>query len=57
MNDDQLKNLDDQASMISKSATALLMETNYTNRDEMISSITRSKQQSVLGKRAKITSD
>jgi hypothetical protein len=33
------------------------METSYTNRDEMISSITRSKQQSVLGKRPKVTTE
>lgn len=45
LNEEELNNnLDDRASLISKSATALLMETNYTNRDEMISSITRSKQ-------------
>lgn len=46
------------SSIISKSPTAHLMESYNTNRDELISNLTRSKKNaSLLGKRARPTTD
>ena len=50
-------NVDGKSTTTKGGATALLMESNYSIRDELMSTITTNKQQSLLEKRAKITSE
>lgn len=58
LNQEEMGTVDDKTSLVSKSATAMLMESNYSSRDDLISTITKSKKESIIGKRAaKVTSE